>query len=174
MALLIDGHNLIGAGVFEDIYLSDEDDEAKLVARLKVWKSRYRGKMTVVFDRGIPGGQDRRLSGAGVDVVFASDPAEADDLICRRLQKRPKDLTLVSNDARLIAVAASFGVSTVRGSEFVERFTFAAAEIEEHGTEKDIRLSEEEIDEWLELFKENPRPGPKSVNTRRLHPGQRK
>ncbi len=41
MPLLIDGHNLIDAGVFEDISLADEDDEAKLVARLRAWKSRY-------------------------------------------------------------------------------------------------------------------------------------
>ncbi len=51
--------------MFEDINLADEDDEAKLVARLRAWKSRY-AAITVIFDRGIPGGRDRNLSGGGV------------------------------------------------------------------------------------------------------------
>ena len=102
MHLLIDGHNLIGAQVFADIRLADEDDEAKLVARLKVWRSRIKGKVTVIFDRGIPGGIDVRMGGAGVEVIFAADPAEADDLIRRRLRHGVKGLTLVTNDDALV------------------------------------------------------------------------
>lgn len=158
MPLLIDGHNLIGAGVFDDIRLSDEDDEAKLVSRLKVWKSRYRGKITVVFDRGIPGGRDRNLSGGGVEVVFAAHPAEADDLIRRRMRRRPKDLELVSNDTTLLTEAAALGVSSQSGAEFVEHFALVAPEAMEAGTEPDVRLSEAEIDEWMDLFRTGPPP----------------
>ncbi len=172
MALLIDGHNLIGAGVFDDIALSDEDDEAKLVARLKVWRSRYRGNITVIFDRGVPGGRDRTLSGAGVEVVFASDPAEADDLIRRRLRRSPHNLELVSNDAKLVAAALSYGVSTVSGAEFVERFTFADAEVEERGTEADVALSEDEVNAWMEQFARK-RPPQKVPKPRRLRPRKR-
>jgi predicted RNA-binding protein with PIN domain len=159
MALLIDGHNLIGAGVFDDIALADEDDEAKLVARLKVWRSRYRGKITVVFDRGIPGGRDRTLSGGGVEVVFAATPVEADDLIQRRLSRRPRNLELVSNDAKLVAVAKSHGVPTLSGTELVERFTFAYAEAEqeEPGQESDVNLSAEEVQEWMKVFAAQPK-----------------
>ena len=153
MPLLIDGHNLIGAGVFEDISLADEDDEAKLVARLRVWKSRYRGAITVIFDRGIPGGRDRNLSGGGVEVVFAADPAQADDLIRRRLRGRRKGLTLVSNDAALLQVAEAHGVETLRGDEFVARFTLRAPESPEAGAEDDVQLSEDEVHEWLALFR---------------------
>lgn len=152
MALLIDGHNLIGAEVFDDIRLSDEDDEAKLVARLKVWRSRYRGKITVIFDRGMPGGRDRELSGGGVEVIFAADPAEADDLIRRRLRRRPKNLELVTNDATLLAEAATYGVAALRGAELVERFSFAAPDGEEPGAEADVSLSAEEVEAWLDVF----------------------
>jgi predicted RNA-binding protein with PIN domain len=158
MALLIDGHNLIGAGVFHDIRLSDEDDEAKLVARLKVWKSRYRGKITVIFDRGVPGGWDRRLSGGGVEVIFAADPVQADDLIRRRLRKRTRNLELISNDNALQGEADAAGVSWSRGEQFVERFTLAAPDAAEPGTELDVRWSESEVDEWLGLFRAGPPP----------------
>jgi predicted RNA-binding protein with PIN domain len=172
MALLIDGHNLIGAGVFEDIALADQDDEAKLVARLKVWRSRYRGKITVVFDRGIPGGRDRNLSGGGVEVVFAATPVEADDLIRRRLSRRPKDLELVSNDAALVATAAAYGVPALSGSELVERFTFAEAEPEEPGEESDVSLSAEELEDWMDLFAAQPRR--RVSRPRRLWPRKRR
>ncbi len=173
MELLIDGHNLIGAGVFEDIHLADEDDEAKLVARLRVWRSRYKGRITVIFDRGIPGGRDQRLSGAGVDVVFASSPTEADDLICRRLERRPKDLELVSNDNRLISVAKAYGVKSIRGAELVVRFTLAEKEAEESGMEADVQVSSQEVDDWLNLFKDKP-PTPSTRRfSRKLHPRNR-
>ena len=172
MALLIDGHNLIGAGVFLDIALSDEDDEAKLVARLKVWRSRTKGKITVVFDRGIPGGRDRNLSGAGVEVVFASSPAEADDLIRRRLRRRPKDLELVTNDASLVATASSYGIPVVSGTEFVERYAFDMGEAEEPGAEADVALSQSEVDAWMALFGDGSPP--KKVPKRRLRPRKRK
>lgn len=61
--LLIDGHNLIGSGALADISLDDEDDEAKLVARLRVWRSKAKDQMTVVFDHGITGGKSIALSG---------------------------------------------------------------------------------------------------------------
>lgn len=153
MQLLIDGHNLIGANVFADIRLADEDDEAKLVARLKVWRSRVRGKITVVFDRGISGGRDPKLGGAGVEVIFATDPAEADDLIRRRLRRPLKGLTLVTNDDALIREARLRSVPVWRAAEFVERMTLQGVAVPEAGTETDVRLSAEEVEEWLALFR---------------------
>ena len=84
MPLLIDGHNLIGSGALADISLDDEDDEAKLVARLRVWRSKAKDQMTVVFDHGITGGKSLTLSGAGVNVIFARNPQDADQLIRKR------------------------------------------------------------------------------------------
>jgi uncharacterized protein len=152
VTLLIDGHNLIGAGVFPDIQLSDEDDEAKLVARLRVWKSRYRGKFVVIFDRGIPGGKDAVLSGAGVEVIFAADPAQADDLIRRRLRKHTPGLTLVSNDEALQREAAVYRVRVWRGEEFVRRLAIQVADVPEPGAELDPTISKTEVDEWLAVF----------------------
>lgn len=159
MAYLIDGHNLIGAGVFEDIRLADEDDEAKLIARLKVWRSRTRGKITVIFDRGIPGGRDVKMGGAGVEVVFAADPAQADDLIRRRLRGHPKGLTLVSNDEALLREAAVYRVGALRGAEFVERMTLKTPSGPEPGSEDNVQLSEAEVAEWMALFAAHAKAG---------------
>jgi predicted RNA-binding protein with PIN domain len=152
MALIIDGHNLIGAGVFSDIRLSDEDDEARLVARLKVWKSRYRGKMTVIFDRGISGGRDLQLSGAGVEVIFAARPAEADDLIRQRIRRQTAGLILVTNDDALLREAAAYGVESWRGEELARRLTLSSPPLEDAGEETHVRLSAAEVDEWLAIF----------------------
>lgn len=159
MTLLIDGHNLIGAGVFRDIRLRDEDDEAKLVARLKIWRSRIRRKIVVFFDRGIPGGRDHRMSGAGVEVVFAANPTEADDLIRRRLQHAARNMVLVSNDDALARTAEANGIERWRGDEFVARMALRMPDLPtpEAGEEWHVHLSPQEVDEWMELFQAKKR-----------------
>jgi predicted RNA-binding protein with PIN domain len=153
LSLLIDGHNLIGAGIFADIHIADEDDEAKLVARLRVWKSRYKGKITVIFDRGIPGGKSRNLSGGGVTAIFAASPQEADDLIRRRIRGRAHGLVVVTNDEELRREATAHRVETWRGVEFVQRMTLPVPAKDEPGTEADVRLSGTELDSWEDLFR---------------------
>lgn len=153
MNLLIDGHNLIGSNLFGDIRLSDEDDEAKLVMRLKIWQSRVRGSITVIFDRGIPGGLDVRMGNSGVQVVFAANPAQADDLIRRRLQKAKAGLVLVTNDEALLHEAMVHRVKTWRGAEFVERMKLKMPNRAEAGTEEDVQVSKAEVEEWLAIFR---------------------
>ena len=176
MPLLIDGHNIIGSGVLEDINLQDENDEELFVSRLRVWRSNYRGKMTVIFDRGIVGGASRELSGGGVDVIFARDPQEADDWIRRRIHRRPQGLIVVTNDWALRQEAQLYEIETWQAEEFVQRMESrrgrpAAPHIadrhqgtgsssegrkdeqqSEKGAESHVSLSEEEISEWEKLF----------------------
>jgi predicted RNA-binding protein with PIN domain len=169
MNILIDGHNLIGSNLFSDIRLSDEDDEAKLVQRLKLWQSRAlrgsSGTMTVIFDRGIPGGIDVKMGGPGLEVIFAADPAQADDLIRRRLRKAKHGLILVTNDEALQREAAHYGVTGWRGEEFVQRMKPKIRERPEAGTESDVQVSKSEVEEWLALFRAH-RPAKKSAKKR--------
>lgn len=153
MNFLIDGHNLIGSNLFPDIRLSDEDDEAKLVLRLKIWQSRVRGTMTVIFDRGILGGLDVKMGSSGVKVFFATNPSEADDLIRNRIHNAKQGLVLVTNDEALLREAFIYGVKSLRGAEFVERMRLKSPESAEPGTEIDVRLSKAEVEEWLALFR---------------------
>lgn len=169
MPLLIDGHNLIGSGAFADISLADEDDEAKLVARLRVWRSKAKDRMTVIFDHGITGGRSIALSGAGVNVIFARNPQDADELIRRRLRNAAKGLILVSNDAELRREAALAEVEVWRSDEFVQRMQTPArkkkaAPTAEAGAESHVNLSEREVDQWLRLFEKDKKGRPRKKN----------
>ncbi len=161
MPLLIDGHNVIGAGVFEDIRLQDEDDEARLVDRLRVWKSRYPGSITVVFDHGVTEGHSPALSGGGVRVIFARTPQEADDLIRQRLRHPARDLVLVTSDATLRREAAAHRVTVWHPHELVERLgrprPVRRPPPREQGTEEQLFLSEREVAEWERLFEARAR-----------------
>ena len=184
MPLLIDGHNLIGSGMLEGISLEDEDDELRLVTRLRVWRSSYKGDMTVVFDRGIVGGTSRELSGSGVIVIFARDPQDADDLIKRRIQARQPGLTVVTNDFALRREAKLYDVDTWRPDEFVWRMQSGQAQPAERtrstvepGAEADVQLSDVELSEWMQLFgppKTPPQPPTKrpDPDVRRRRPSQ--
>ena len=192
MPLLIDGHNVIGSGVLENISLEDENDEERFVARLRIWRSNYRGKVTVVFDRGIVGGVSRELSGGGVEVIFARNPQEADDLIRRRIEKRPQGLIVVTNDFALRQEAKLNDVETWQADEFVQRMgkprkssarnqggspaegnaRSSAYEpgdgLNEEGAESHVSLSDQEVSEWLDVF------GPSQPEAKRPVPVDRK
>lgn len=158
MPLLIDGHNLIGSGALADISLNDEDDEARLVARLRVWRSKAKDQMTVVFDHGITGGKSIALSGAGVNVIFARNPQDADELIRKRLRVASKGLILVSNDAELRRDAEAARIEVWRSDEFVQRMQKSshkkagAGHKQEAGAELHVNLSEQEVDRWMRMF----------------------
>jgi len=156
MPVLIDGHNLIGR--LPDLRLDDPDDEAKLVLRLRTYCARRRKRVTVVFDRGLPGGRSRELSGAGVEVIFASAGHTADGILCERIRGAPdpRGLTVVTSDHRVIAAARARGVRVMRSEEFAARLK-AQSKVEEvdmeRGAARDTYLSPEEVEEWLRVFK---------------------
>ena len=80
MHYLIDGHNLIAR--VPGLSLADPDDEVKLLQLLKRWAAAdTRRKVTVIFDKGLPGGEAKHLSGGGVRAIFAPDNRSADALI---------------------------------------------------------------------------------------------
>ncbi len=185
MSLLIDGHNIIGSGVLEGISLEDENDEKLFVSRLRVWRSNYKGKMTVIFDRGIVGGASRELSGGGVEVIFARNPQEADDWIRRRIQRRPQGLIVVTNDWALRKEAELYDIETWEAEEFVQRMESRRGRhdaahvgasrpgsggpdgkgeggaLAEEGEESHVSLSDSEVTEWMDVF------GPSDVVAKR-------
>ncbi|MBI3958230.1 MAG: NYN domain-containing protein, partial [Chloroflexi bacterium] len=115
-------------------------------------------RITVIFDHGITGGRSIGLSGAGVTVIFARNPQDADELIRQRLRSASKGLILVSNDAELRRDAATAQVEVWRSDEFVQRMQAPSrkkgmtATVQEAGAESHVNLSENEVDAWLRLF----------------------
>ncbi|MFQ6100459.1 MAG: NYN domain-containing protein [Anaerolineae bacterium] len=151
MPLLIDGHNLIGR--LPDLRLDDPQDEAKLVARLRTYCARTRKRATVVFDRGLPGGCSWELSGGGVEVVFASAGRTADGILRERIRgaRDPRGLTVVTSDREVIAAARAGGARVMRSEEFAAQLSTSRA-VETVEAERDVYLSAEEVEEWLQVF----------------------
>ncbi len=172
MKFIIDGHNLIGSGIFEDIRLDDENDEAKLILRLQALKPASTGEITVVFDHGIVEGRSKELSRHGIKVIFARYPREADDIIIHRIRSRESNLTVVSNDRVLHREAKEAGVEVWSSDQFLNHLTRAkqkpSGTSEDPGEAADVHLSQDELDEWMELFRnqhnESPLNGGKQVD----------
>jgi len=156
MPFLIDGHNLIGRGQLPDLRLDDPEDEAKLVARLRAYCARTGKRVTVVFDRGLPGGRSE-LSGGGVKVVFASAGHTADGILRERIRRArdPRGLTVVTSDREVIAAAQAREARVMRSEEFAAQLS-ASRPVEVGGKKKE-HLSAEEVKEWLQIFGEGDR-----------------
>ena len=156
MPYLIDGHNLIGTGIIHGISLKDEDDEVKLVQLLRRYQSRVRTRLTVVFDRGVPGGYAHALSGGGVEVVFAGSGHSADDIIMARIRRsrNPAALRVVSSDRTIQQFAKAHGCRVISAADFARE---VVRPLPAPAKDEDVHLSEEEIEEWLRLFGQNKR-----------------
>ncbi|HET91913.1 MAG TPA: hypothetical protein ENN99_14425 [Chloroflexi bacterium] len=154
MSLLVDGHNLVGK--LPNLHLDDPDDEAKLVLRLRSYAARTGSRITVVFDRGMPGGRSWSLSGGGVDAIFAPTGRTADSVLCERIRRArdPRRLTVVSSDHEVIEAAQRRGARVMRSEVFAEQLEPPVAPPPAVEEEREVQLSTAEIEEWLELFGE--------------------
>jgi predicted RNA-binding protein with PIN domain len=151
--LLIDGHNLIGR--LPGLQLSDPDDEARLVALLKRYRSRHRRDIVVVFDGGPLAGRSRELSGAGVEVLFARAGRPADGVLKERLRaaRNPQQLTLVSSDNDVARVARACRAQVVASQDFAARLLAEVGPGQSLRDAADAALGPDEIREWEELFR---------------------
>ncbi len=156
MHYLIDGHNLLAKMV--TINMGDANSEAELVLLLRRWTARGRKrKVSIIFDGGLPGGEDRWLSTGPVKVVFAPRDRTADDLLVARIRKmnNPAEYTVVTDDRAVVNAGQK------RKAVILSSGTFART-LDEFDTKDDVTeiaddpaLSDAEIVEWLELFKGN-------------------
>jgi uncharacterized protein len=160
LALLIDGHNLIGQ--MTDLSLADPDDEAKLVQRLKIYRTAVNMPITVIFDPGDSYTPPHDLSGGGVEVVFAGQRMSADRLIISRIRRAtdPGQLTVVSSDQEIVDAARRCGAHTVAVADFIREMARS------HGPRRrrpktpklEQRVPASEVNEWLALFAARKKP----------------
>ena len=162
---MIDGHNLIAQ--MPGMTLADPDDEVQLVLRLRQFAARKKQKITVVFDHGVPGGWSRDLSTGPVKVVFAGSHSNADRVILERIReaKTPTDIKLVSSDGEIRRMAQAHRVEVIPSQEFVLTLFKPPPEGRDAREAKpqsdkreDVRLSKDEVKEWMRLFKNDRRP----------------
>ena len=166
MHYLIDGHNLIAR--VPGLSLADPDDEVKLLQLLKRWAvADARRKVTVIFDKGLPGGEAKHLSGSGVRAIFAPDNRSADSLIIRRIEgiEDPAQHTVVSSDGAILRAAQRRRVPTQRSEVFaaamVNERTFPGAARPAADPRDNPSISPNEVSEWLELFGPEPETKPR-------------
>lgn len=157
MPLLVDGHNLIGQ--VPGLSLADADDEAQLVLLLRRYSTAKRGRrVVVVFDHGVYG-HPQQLDGYGIRCYFARSPRDADEELIRRLRAltRPREWTLVTSDRAIARVAQERGVQVIAAHEFARQLLAAPTPSRPPaGEQRERRLSQAEIDDWLAFFGQPP------------------
>jgi predicted RNA-binding protein with PIN domain len=155
-----------------DIAMDDPNDEALLVLRLRSWAAGSRKRLiTVIFDRGLPGGRSRFLSSSQLNVIFAPEGQTADALLINRVHKagNAAEYTLVSSDQQVLSAARTRRMKSISAEAFAKRLgdsrqkSPATPEPKSPAEAEDPALSQEEVAEWLELFESAPRVEPKPL-----------
>lgn len=152
MPYLIDGHNLIAR--LPDIELSDPDDEAKLVIKLKGFVAKQGKRCTVIFDGGIPGGYSA-MSNKAVKVIFASAfRTNADNLLCERIRKIKdrQNWTVVSSDNEVLDFARKHKMKAKTSADFAGQLQRKPRIRDGRGESTHVQVSKDEVDEWLDIF----------------------
>lgn len=157
MAYLIDGHNLIGQ--LPDISLSDPNDEAKLVLKLKGFAARTRKRVIVVFDNGVPAGKSH-LGNSVVEVLFASPGTTADAIMQARIRTAPDPMmwVVVSGDNEVLAAARERKMRAIKSAEFVPELNPPKPPPKHLDKEAhmDVPVTPQEVEEWLRIFGKKP------------------
>lgn len=154
MPYLIDGHNLIPK--IPGLSLRAIDDEMQLIEMLQEF-CRRRGKQQIVvfFDKAPPGGRRVRVFGA-VTARFVSEGSTADAAIMKRLAdlgRAARNWTVVSSDRQVIAAARSKHAVSMSSEDFGSLLTNTLNDAtNQDSSDADIDISDEEMDEWLQLF----------------------
>ena len=155
MPYLVDGHNLIPK---VGLHLNSPDDEMELVAILKEFARLKRQQVEVYFD-GAPIGQAGTRKLGTVRAHFVPLGQTADSAIRSRLKKMEKDAKnwiIVSSDHEVQSAARVVRAQVVTSEEFVKMLRAATNSTPKANTENK-KLSAQEVDEWLKLFREKER-----------------
>ncbi len=150
MLVLIDGHNLIGK--LSDISLSDQDDEAQLLFKLRQYRARTGHSIFVFFDSGGGFRLGEKKKQGGITIQYAPSGKIADQLIIKHLRKakNPREIMVVTSDRAIQRVARQVEARNVSSDDFANTLNAAP----QSTTTQDIKLSDDEIDEWLAIFGE--------------------
>jgi predicted RNA-binding protein with PIN domain len=155
MPYLIDGHNLIPK---VGLRLDSPDDEMELVAILQEFARLKRQQVEVYFD-GAPIGQAGARSLGAVRAHFVRLGQTADDAIRARLNKMgkaAKNWTVVSSDREVQSSARVVHAQFITSEEFVKMFKAGINSTSNVNTDNK-KISSQEVEEWLKLFREKRR-----------------
>lgn len=153
MPFLIDGHNLIPK--IPGLSLQDLDDEHQLISLLQEFCRLQRKKVEVFFDQAAST-ETRARSYGQVLARFVRQSSSADQAIYQRLTKlgpAARNWTVVSSDHAVQANARAARAQVMSSDEFAALMA-ASYNDDRHvpGGATDDNLSQDELDEWLDLF----------------------
>jgi predicted RNA-binding protein with PIN domain len=155
MPYLIDGHNLIPK---VGLRLDSPDDEMELVTILQEFARLKRQQVEVYFD-GAPVGQAGTRKLGTVKAHFVRLGQTADNAIRARLikmEKTAKNWTVVSSDREVQSAARLAHAQFITSEEFVKMIKRAINSAPKANTDNK-KISSQEVDEWLRLFREKER-----------------
>ena len=151
MPYLIDGHNLIPK---LGLRLDSMDDEMELVTILQEFCRLERKKVEVYFD-GAPAPHAGTRKLGTVTAHFVPLGTTADDAIRRRLKKMGKSArnwSVVSSDRQVQAETRAVKAEVISSDDFAKKLKQARNSAPKPAS--DSPLSEQEVDDWLKVFRE--------------------
>ncbi len=161
VTVLLDGYNLIHSGRFPGRKgRSLEEQRDYFIHLIRQYATQKRRQCIVVFDSKMPFSRQRKKLGR-VEVRFSPPNKEADQVIQEiiRRSKNPRTLVVVSSDRAIQHTAKIHGASFLSSEAFWEEEApyhptqKASAPSDEPEAEKpDANLSDDQIQEWLNLF----------------------
>ena len=156
--VIIDGYNLIFQ--FPELRRILERDlegaREGLLNRLGLYAGERRIQIVVVFD-----GDDRMVAEPEmrpyVKVLYSQPPEKADPMIKRMIEKtQGGDIVIVSSDHEIVNYARLYGAKVVSSRQFAHEL------LEKPGNEAEKKfdhpMSQEELDEWLNIFRQDEHP----------------
>ncbi len=152
MSYLIDGHNLIPK---VGLHLNSVDDEMELIAILQEFCRLKRSTVEVYFDGAPPHQAGTRKLGL-VTAHFVPLGTTADDAIRKRLKsmgKSAKNWTVVTSDRQVQAEAHAAQAAVISSEEFSRLLQQSQPAAAKPSTDR--KLSPQEVEEWLRIFREN-------------------
>lgn len=150
--ILIDGHNLIPK--IRGLSLNMLDDEMELIQILSDYARLTRKKLDVYFDKAPIDKSGTRKFGL-VTAHFVREGSTADDAIIQRLSKvkrRTQNTKVISSDQRVQHLAKLNGAQVVSSEEFSKAIEKVFSQSPSGGKPDPERLSQTEIDQWLQIF----------------------
>jgi len=152
MPYLIDGHNLIPK---LGLRLDSADDEMELIAILQEWVRLERKSQVEVYFDGAPSVHAGTRKHGSITAHFVLLGTTADDAIRRRLKKmgrNAKNWTVVSSD-RQVQTEARAAQASVTSSDAFAKTLKRARNLAPKPT-NDRKLSKEEVEDWMQVFRE--------------------
>jgi len=153
--ILVDGHNLVPK--IKGLTLKMLDDEMELIQVLREFSRLTRKKIEVYFDNAPIDRAGSRKFGT-ITAHFIRVGLTADEAIINRIKKmgpKARNVKVVSSDRHILHQVQSFQAGTITSDIFAKEIEKVLSASPSGGKPDPEKLSEEEIENWLNLFKKH-------------------